>query len=490
MTISFNSITDIRVPFVAVEFDNSKAQQGPALQKYTSLLLGQRTSAGSAASLSINLVSSEAQARLLFGAGSMLYWMVKSYLANDKVTPLYVACIDDNAAGVKAIWKIATTGSATADGTLALYVHGEYVPVAITNGMTQAQIATAIVAAVNANTDLMFTAAVNGTNTNEADLTFRHKGLTGNEVDLRFNYYDSDKYPAGPTWAVTQPTAGTANPAVSTLLDALPENSYNVIAHPWTDGSSLTAIETELSNRWGPLVQDDGMAIAFKFDTLSNLASLGNGRNSPYSCIHTGGKSAPQTPWQWAAAEAAQISKSAQIDPARPFKTLALSGILAPKITDLFVLSERNTLLYDGIGTCNVVSTAVQIERPITTYKTNAANQADASYLDMNTLFTLSYMRYAFKARMLLRFPRSKLANDGTRFAPGQAIVTPSSAKAEAISLAREWEFNGLMEDVDQFKRDLIVERNASNPNRLDFMLPPNLINQLLNTAAQIQFLL
>jgi phage tail sheath gpL-like len=66
--------------------------------------------------------------------------------------------------------------------------------------------------------------------------------------------------------------------------------------------------------------------------------------------------------------------------------------------------------------------------------------------------------------------------------------MTPKLGKAEAIAWFVEMEQLGLVEGLDQFKRDLVVERNASNPNRLDFLLPPDLINQLLQTAAQIQF--
>lgn len=53
----------------------------------------------------------------------------------------------------------------------------------------------------------------------------------------------------------------------------------------------------------------------------------------------------------------------------------------------------------------------------------------------------------------------------------------------------REMEELGLVEGFDQFKRDLVVERNVSDPNRLDFLLPPDLINQLIVTAVKFQFL-
>lgn len=162
---------------------------------------------------------------------------------------------------------------------------------------------------------------------------------------------------------------------------------------------------------------------------------------------------------------------------------------MGPAEADLFTLTERNLDLYDGIATSKVAAGGVvQIERLITTYKTNAAGGVDTAYLDATSVLTLMYLRYSFRQRILARYPRHKLASDGTRFGAGQAVITPKIAKAEAIGWFREMEEKGLVEGFDQFKRDLVVERNASDVNRLDFLLPPDLINSLMVTAASIQF--
>ena len=91
---------------------------------------------------------------------------------------------------------------------------------------------------------------------------------------------------------------------------------------------------------------------------------------------------------------------------------------------------------------------------------------------------------------MLGKYPRHKLANDGTRFSTGQNIMTPKLGKAEAIARFTQWEFNGLVEGLDQFVEDLIVERDTSDVNRLNFLLRPNVINQLRVMGTQIKFLL
>jgi phage tail sheath gpL-like len=49
-------------------------------------------------------------------------------------------------------------------------------------------------------------------------------------------------------------------------------------------------------------------------------------------------------------------------------------------------------------------------------------------------------------------------------------------------------EFNGLVENTRAFKRNLIVERDPNNPNRLNVLYPPDLVNQLRMFAVLAQF--
>jgi phage tail sheath gpL-like len=98
------------------------------------------------------------------------------------------------------------------------------------------------------------------------------------------------------------------------------------------------------------------------------------------------------------------------------------------------------------------------------------------------------YIRHDWRDYVLRKYPRHKLADDGTRYGIGQAVVTPVVMKAEAIAKFREWEDLGLVENIDNFKANLIAERNASDPNRMDVLLPPDLVNQLRIVANKIQF--
>lgn len=112
----------------------------------------------------------------------------------------------------------------------------------------------------------------------------------------------------------------------------------------------------------------------------------------------------------------------------------------------------------------------------------------DPSYLDSETLHTLAYIIRRLRSVVTSKYARHKLANDGTRFGAGQAIVTPSVVRGELLSLYADMEELGIVENAKAFSANLIVERNADDPNRLDVLLPPDLVNQLRIFAVLAQF--
>lgn len=489
MAISFDSIpSNLRVPFVYVEFNNSLAQQGPSVMPYRCLIVGQRLAAGTVPAAVPTRVTSAEQARTYFGRGSMLARMCEKQLNANSVTETWAIAVDDAGAGVQAAGSITYTGPATAAGTAILYIGGQRVTVGVTATMTAAALATAVVAAIAAAPDLPVTAAIDGVNTAKVNITARHKGAAGNDIDIRHNHYDGEALPAGITAAITALTGGATNPTVAGLWPPLGDDQYHVITWPYTDPASLVELEAELESRAGPLRQINGSAITAFAGSFAALSTFGDSRNSQHvTTMHARG--CPNPPWEVAAVTAGIAAYYGSIDPARPFQTLGMPGLLAPRKTDRFTLLEDNLLMFDGISTFYVDAGGImRIRRLITMYKVNPAGATDISYLDLTTMLTLSYLRYDWRNLVLRKYPRHKLANDGTAFGAGQAIVTPKIMKAEAIAWFREMEQIGLVENIDQFKSQLIVERNASDPNRLDMYMPPDIINQLVVVAVQLGF--
>lgn len=482
--ISFNQIPiDIRTPGHYIEFDNSRAVQGLPAIRHKILVIGQRLAAGAVAAGVPKLITSKGQAEQYFGRGSMLSAMLNALKDANAYTETWAVALDDLGAGAAATGSIVFGGAVTSAGTLNLYIGGKAVKVGVTAAQATAAIATAVATAITADTSLPVTASANAST---VTITARHKGESGNDIDFRVNYYQGETLPTGLTAAITAMSGGAGNPDIAGAITAIGDEQYHTVIMPYTDAANLGALETELSRRFGPMVMKEGHAFAAAAGTLEEVSALGDSRNSPHLTI-MGCQESPTPPWIVAAVAGAVDAY--EPDPARPRQTLPLTGVLAPAENARYTLDERNIHLHDGISTFVVDAGGnCLIERLITTYKVNAFAVEDISYLDVETMRTIAYLRYSVRSRIALRYPRHKLANDGTKFSPGQAIVTPLVIRAELIALFQEWELAGLVEGLEQFKRDLIVERNPADPNRVDAVIPPDVVNQFRVFAAQVQF--
>lgn len=486
MGIAFNAIpVDLRVPGAYIEFDSSKAVSGLPAAPRTVLLIGQRLSTGAVAQNVPTRIVSADQAVSAFGRGSMLAGMARAFKLADANTECWAIALDDNGGGTAATKTITVTGPATGAGSIALMIAGQAVDVKVASTDTATAIATAIVAAVTARPDLPVTAA---SAAGVVTLTARHKGTAGNDIDTRVNYYQGQALPAGVALAFADGTAGATNPDIATAFAAIGDTQYATIVLGFADAATLAKVDTELADRWGPLRQIEGMAYAAARGAHGTLLALGAARNSAFVSI-IGAKAAPNPSWEWAAAYAGVVGFNGGIDPAAPFQGLALPGILAPAVADRFTRVERELLLRDGISTFTVdQGGTVALERPITTYQTNSFGLESIAFLDVNTPLTLAYLRFQVRARILSKFPRYKLASDNAVFGAGQKIVTPRIIRAELVALMRELEEAGIVEDLDQFIGDLIVERDATDPSRVNALIPPNIVNQFRVFAGRVEF--
>lgn len=488
MTVGFNDIgNNLRVPLVYIEFDNSRAVSGTPGLNYKVLMLGQKTSEGALVANAPARITSTEKAKVLAGRGSPLALMLEAAIKANASLDLWAVALEDNNAGSAATGQIVVSQAASKNGTIALYIGGQRITVGVQEQDAEGEIAANIAAAINAAEDLPVSAVAMDA---AVSITAKCKGELGNDIALLDSYYDDESLPEGLQLAYTALQGGAGNPDIGDALDVLGDEWYNVIVSPYTDSANLNVLKDELLSRWGPMRMIDGIAFTAKHGSFGELSTFGEGRNDHLVTCMDAGES-PTPAFIWAAVNAAVAAGSLEIDPARPLQTLLLPGILPAKISKRRTLTERNILLHSGISSHKVDAAGqVMIERQITTYQKNAMGANDPSYLDVNTPATLSYLRYSTRTRIQLRFPRHKLADNGTLIAPGQPIVTPNVIKGELIALAGEWLEQGLIENFEQFKTELVVERNQNDRNRVDVLASPDLINQFRIFAEQIQFIL
>lgn len=492
--VSFSHIpANVRVPLFYAEMDNTQA--GYFSQNKRTLLIGQKLAAGTAVVGVAQLVSTTDQARILFGAGSMLARMHGKYRAQDLFGEVWCIAVADAAAGVAASGTITVTGAATSAGTISLYVAGQRVSVGVAASDSASTIAASINSAINAAMDLPVTsAAENGVVT----LTCRWKGATGNDISVMDSFRGNaggEALPAGVVLAYSGSgmlAGGTTNPVLTgTVIPAMGDEEYDYVIHAYTDSTSLDAFQTEFNDsvgRWSWSRQVYGHCYTALRGTLSALTTAGALRNDPHHSIAGIDVDCPAPNWEYAAAYGGRNAVFLNVDPARPTQTGELTDILVPRAGKRFLLTERQSLLNYGIATSFVSGGALRVERAITTYQKNSWGQGDPSYLDSETLHQLTEITRRLRNVITQKYPRHKLANDGTRFAAGQAIVTPSVIRGELLGEYAAMEEIGLVENAKAFAKYLIVERDSNNPNRLNVLLPPDLVNQLRIFALLNQF--
>ena len=490
MTVPFSNIpANLRVPLFYAEVDNSQANSGAQTQR--ALIIGQVLTSGNAVVGVPVLGQGVADAKAKGGLGSMLALMTSAYVAADPFGEVWFLPLPDAQGAVAASGSVLISGTPTATGVISLYIAGQLVSLAVTTAETPAEIAAALAALINGSSNLPVTALATA---DTVALTAKNKGVTGNEIDLRLNYRGTSSgevVPAGLELTLTAMKNGATNPVLDTTLANLGDEPFDFIVCPYTDTASLNALKALLNDktgRWSYASQVYGHVFAAQRGTLATLATAGNARNNQHESI-MGFYDSPSPAWIWAADVAGTAAVALRADPGRPLQTLTLSTVLAPPSPSQFILGERNTLLWDGISTFMVSSDGtVAIENLITTYQKNSFGAADDSYLQVETLFLLMYVLRAQRTLVTSKYSRVKLAANGTRFAPGSAIVTPNVIKSDLIAQYGELEYNGYVQDTAAFSKALIVEQNSTNPNRVDVMWPGTLINQLRIFALLAQF--
>lgn len=493
MTVPFNFIpANLRLPLFFAELDNSQANTGQVTSR--AVLIGQMTSAGIAAANIPMISAGPSDAITQFGEGSILANMVTAYRAADPFGELWCLPLADNGAGTAAAGSINFTAAPTGNGTLNLYIGGVNVQTGITSVMTPANVATAVAAAINATPNLFVSAAVDGMTASKVDITFLHKGLSGNDIDIRVNYRGSaggEATPAGLTFTIVAMSGGASNPVLTTALANLDSQAYDFIIQPYNDSTSTTAMTTYLNDSagtWSWAQQMYGGAWGAFRGNFAAQVTFGNSLNDQHTQI-LGLYDSPTPSFIIAADFAATAAPALRADPARPIHTLTMTTMLPPPLASRFPATERNTLLFDGISTFTVTDSGLcQLEGTITTYQQNAFGQPDDSYLQINTLYNLASILQQLKLAVTSKYARVKLAADGTKFADGSAIVTPSSIKAELIAQYQNMEYNGQVQNSAAFIAGLIVEQNATYPYRVDVLFDPSLIDQLDVFALLAQF--
>ncbi len=443
------------------------------------------------------VIGALADATQYFGAGSMLESMFRAFFRNNFGTLVFALPIKQPTAGVAATGAITVTSPPTQQGILNLYIAGQLCPVGILQTDTVDTAAGAIADAINAMTSLPVTA--DATTGGICTLTAKFTGLASNDIYVTDSYlgkYGGQIMPVGMT--VTYPTKnklanGIGNPNFDNGIANMGDQEYEYVAMPFWDTGAFITWDAEYgftdNGRWGWARQQYGTVFSAYRDTYANLVLWGENNNSAVISVMAMEPDIPTPSWEVAAAYASKGARSYMNDPARPLQTLELTGILPPPKHKRFLLSQLNNLSYSGLATQRIDANNIpMIARESMMYQKNVYGIPDDAFELGTTLHTLAKLFRNQRHAITSKYPRHKLADDGTRYGVGQAIVTPSVIRAELVAEYAVDEYNGLVENLNAYKMNLVVERDPNNPNRINVIYPPDLVNQLRIFAVLAQF--
>ena len=494
MSISTTIPSTWKLPLFWAVVDGSQA--GNLTESQPALLVGQFLALGSVMPNVPIAVGSLAIAKQLFGEGSMLERMVARFLDGNTTQQLWCVAVPDPSAGQAALGSIAFAAANLQSGVLATYIAGQKISLAVYSTDTPVTIAAGFAALVNATKTLPVTAAVDGTNTGKVNLTARWKGLTGNDIRMSFNYgglMGGEQFPSGLTPTVVAMAGGAGEPDFTGAIAAIGAKQFYHVALPYDDTGSLQIWDVEFGfgagGRWAYTRQQYGWLYNAHRADYADAITWGLAHNSAVTTTMAIEPDVPSPVWEVVAAYCAQGAAALLDDPARPLQTLPLVNILPAPVNLRFNQAEANSLTNSGLAVQGVNPAGqMMILREALQYQLNAYGQADTAFALLTVLSNLAELLSRMKAAITTKYPRVKLAPDGTRFGPGQAIVTPSIIKAELVAEARQAEYDGLLSNVDAFKKNLLVQINDQDPNRLDILWPPNLMGQLRDFDVLAQF--
>ncbi|MEY0146786.1 phage tail sheath C-terminal domain-containing protein [Providencia rettgeri] len=472
MTVTFDTIPgSIRKPGKYLEFNTRMVTRTLPGNPQTLLIIAPMLSSAQVAPLTPIDIYDDSVAGTAFGEGSLAHLMAKSAISANNYLQLQVIGIEEAVAGKKATATVTITAPATRGGTLSLSVCGERLDIPVETADTAESLNKAVLEAVNARGDLPVIASLEGEESTVLTLTAKQSGAWGNDIAL-----DVQSTAKGVTATVTAMQGGENNADIQPALDAVFAAGHDIIAQPFSDKDSLLKLRTHLEKVSGALEQRGAIGAVGWTGTLSTGTTLASDINDGRTSIawYPGSM---KLPCQIAAAYGAVIAF--EEDPARPLNTLELKGLDIAPVTKRAGRNEQENALHNGLTPLEVgAGNRVQIVRAVTTYTRNVEGVEDTALLDLTTIRTLDYTRKACRERLSQRFPREKL-NERTR----------AKVRSELLDVLIKLEEEEILENVEENKGMLLVERDGKDPNRLNAAIPADVVNGLHVFAGRIDLL-
>lgn len=473
--IQFDTVrNDIRVPGRYIEFNTRTAVRGLPANPQKMLLIAPMLPTGRQPALAPVQLFSDADAANLFGEGSWAHYCVKQAFTNNPYLDLTIIGVNDAEQSIAAKASIAITiaDPGANSGILTINIGGTECQLTVNNGDTNAEVYNRLANIINQVNTLATAEVVS----DKIQLTAKNKGSIGNEITLSASFNTDTSSASSVVLDIKPFEGGQLNPDISAALQRVAGKHYQIICNAFTDSLNAKKLSDHIDLVSNAIEKRGCIGVMGWRGTLSTGTTFANNINSGRITV-AWYKNAVEGNAIIAAGYAAVIAS--ETDPARPLNTLEIKGLSITSDASWPLFAEFNSALYNGLSPLHIVSNRVQIMRAVSTYVKNATGTDDPALLDITTIRTLDYVRDAINQRIALRFPREKLSER-----------TPLKVRSEILDVLNQCESAEILEQVMENKEKLIVQRNPSDPNRLDAVIPADVVNGLHVLAARVDLYL
>jgi phage tail sheath gpL-like len=426
------------------------------------------------------------------GSGSMLREMFRIAMQNSPVLPVWICAIPET--GSKQVWT-ATLTSWAGIGVAAVEIMGELIQVSVGASDTPTTIAAALAAAINSYMNSLTGAELPITATSAAGviaITANHAGIIFDDLDFYIpTSYQGNVLAQSGIWTLATGTAGAGVPTLTTALANLGDQPADVIVSPWSDSVSTEAYTNttnDTSGRWAWSRQSYGHVWADATGSFSSLTTLGLTMNDRHLTL-IGRITGTPTPAYLnvcarAALEAEWLFDCTEGNVSRNQTGRVIQGVLPPRnISLLWNYNARNTLTSSGISTFQVNAAGnVVIDKTVTTYQFGPLGQPDSVFRDVQALYQCSGGLTYIRSVLATEQGQKAIANTN----PGSlaAITTTKDITATFIHAYSQLCSNGVFDDLGTFSGLLVVQRDTSNPDRVNVYCPMERVDPLDIIAA------
>lgn len=473
--------TSNRYPGSTVEIHFGAGSQSPGAAPIRCLAIGYGYTGGTAVVNTIYQPLSKDEARVLHGPGSALHLAAIAFYEEYPEGAFFTLQYAAAGGGVAAVNTLTITGAAVIGGTLTVELNGRFLQIAVDDAMSVANQRTRVIAEWNKQVDWPATAGV-GTNAGEIDITWKWKGPTGNQIQVRALATSI----TGSSYAVTVKTAGATDGNPATALDALADEEYHflIAGQDHTDATTgVPAFLAEVNTRSTPERGLYGGLIIGSTGSFGTVTALALAMNAHRGYVEWDRNSNMLT-IEIAAKWAAWRAKYRQSDPtANLIKNGGDNKVFAvwrPPYSpaDRITRIEATQALNSGVSSIRYTkqNTAYMV-RPITTRFQDINGGPDYRTLDCIKVDMLDWFARDLNSNFPVRFPNYKLRDDST-LPPADLVADPRLIRSWIFAdFLKQYEVNGWVKNVDKWNGLLEVKIPTSPSGRAVAKVPVDVID-------------